>query len=84
MRQVWVTNWAWQCDYVGYLLQMFLAIFLMFSIPIGCFSLWVAWQAYRAGKRHVMLAMGWVALLSFISALLAGGWGYLFVITSPL
>ncbi|ATX80985.1 hypothetical protein Ga0123462_0106 [Mariprofundus ferrinatatus] len=58
---------------------MLLAIFLIFSIPVGCFASWFAWHAHKAGRRNIVLAMGWVALLSFGSALLIGGWSYLFI-----
>jgi len=58
-----------------------LVIFLLFSIPIGCFATWFGWKAYQVGKKNITLAMAWIAFLCFGSALLVGGWGYLFVTT---
>ncbi len=55
---------------------MLLLLFLLLSLPIGCFALWFAWKAHRVGKRNVVLAMGWLALISFGTALLCAGWAY--------
>ncbi len=55
---------------------MLLLLFLLLSLPIGCFALWFAWKAHRVGKRNVVLAMGWLALISFGTALLCAAWAY--------
>ncbi|WP_083530410.1 hypothetical protein [Mariprofundus micogutta] len=54
-----------------------LAIFLLFSIPIGCFASWFGWKAYQAGRKNIVFAMAWVAFLCFSSALLIGGWAFI-------
>jgi len=64
---------------IASLTLMLLALFFLLSIPIGCFAIWFGWKAYQVGKKSTALAMGWIALLSFGTALLAAGWGYLFV-----
>ncbi|RMH60125.1 MAG: hypothetical protein D6678_06595 [Zetaproteobacteria bacterium] len=55
---------------------MLLLLFIVLSVPIGGFAVWLAWKAHRAGKRNAMLAMGWLAVLSFVTALLTSGWMY--------
>lgn len=57
-----------------------LLIFLLISIPMGCFCLWFAWKAHNVGKKHAVYAMSWVAFLCFGSALLFGGWAYIMTI----
>lgn len=55
-----------------------LALFILFSIPIGCFALWFGWQAKKVNRPRIVLAMAWVALLCFGSAFLVGGWTWLY------
>ena len=57
-----------------------LLIFLLFSIPIGCFCSWFAWKAHKVGRKHIVYAMSWVAFLCFGSALLFGSWAYIMTI----
>jgi len=61
------------------LLGMLLVIFLLLSIPIGCFCTWFAWKAHQVGRKKVMHGMLLVAFFSFASALLFGGWSYLVI-----
>jgi len=58
---------------------MLLALFLLFSLPIGCFAVWFGWKAYQVEKRSVAFAMAWIAFFCFASALLVGSWSYLFI-----
>jgi len=55
---------------------MLLFLFILLSLPIGCFALWFGWKAHQAGKRNVVFAMGWLALISFGMAVLSAGWAY--------
>jgi len=56
---------------------MLLVIFLLLSIPIGCFCTWFAWKAHQVGRKKVVSGMLLMAFFSFASALLVGGWSYL-------
>jgi len=58
---------------------MLLVFFLLLSIPIGCFCLWFAWKAHQVGRKQVVRGMLIMAFISFASAFLFGGWGYLVV-----
>jgi len=62
----------------GASLGRMLALFILFSIPIGCFALWFGWQARKVGRTRVTLAMVWMALFCFGSAFIVGGWAWLF------
>ncbi|TLS67009.1 hypothetical protein FE236_03880 [Mariprofundus erugo] len=55
---------------------MIIVLFLLFSIPIGLFSGWFAWKAFRVGKRRVGWGMCWLSLFSFASALVVALWVY--------
>jgi len=54
-----------------------LTIFLLFSIPLGLFSLWFGWHAWKVGRRRLAVGMGCLALFSFTTALLFFGWVWL-------
>jgi len=56
---------------------MLLVIFLLLSIPIGCFCLWFAWKAHQVRRKRVVHGMLLMAFFSFASALLVGGWAYI-------
>jgi len=61
---------------------MLLVLFLLLSIPIGCFCTWFAWKAHQVGRPMVVRGMLFMAFLSFASALLVGGWSYLVITVS--
>jgi len=58
---------------------MLLVIFLILSIPIGCFCLWFAWKAHQVGRKKVVNGMLLMALFSFAAALLVGSWSYIVI-----
>jgi hypothetical protein len=54
-------------------------LFVVLSVPLGCFCLWFAWQAKKVGRRDMVITMSVIAFLCFATALLAGAWTYLFI-----
>jgi len=55
---------------------MLVILFLLFSIPIGLFAAWFAWQAFKVKKRRAAWGMFWLSLLSFSSAAMLLVWVY--------
>jgi len=54
-------------------------LFVLLSIPLGCFCLWFGWKAWRVGRRDVVVTMGILAFFCFATALLSIGWAYLYI-----
>jgi len=55
---------------------MLVILFLLFSIPIGVFAAWFAWQAFKVDKRGAGWGMSGLSLLSFASAAMLLVWVY--------
>lgn len=56
---------------------MAITIFMLFSIPIGLFTAWFGWHAWKAGRKRLAVGMGLVTLSSFATAFLFFGWVWL-------
>jgi len=59
--------------------HVILMLFVLMSVPLGCFCCWFAWQAWKVGRMDVVKTMAVLAICCFITALLAGGWALLVV-----
>ncbi|WP_167632274.1 hypothetical protein [Mariprofundus ferrooxydans] len=55
---------------------MLVMLFLLFSIPIGIFTAWFAWQAFKVGKRGAAWGMSGLSLVCFTSAAVLLTWIY--------
>lgn len=56
---------------------MLLIFFALLSLPIGGFCGWVAYRAYRVGKRDTAIAFSGLAVASFAVAGVAGSLTFL-------
>jgi len=59
--------------------DVILLLFILMSVPLGCFCAWFAWKAYKVGRMDVVKTMSVLAICCFLTALLAGGWAILVV-----
>jgi len=59
--------------------DVILMLFILLSVPIGCFCAWFAWKAWKVGRMDVVKTMAVLALCCFATAALAGGWAVLVV-----
>jgi len=56
---------------------MLLTLFVLFSVPIGGFCGWIAYRAYKVGKRDTAIAFSGLALACFAVAGVVGTWALL-------
>ncbi|MDX8405578.1 MAG: hypothetical protein R8K50_05440 [Mariprofundus sp.] len=55
---------------------MLIILFMLLSIPIGLFTAWLAWRAFKVDKPGAGWSMAWLSLLSFFSAAIVAVWIY--------
>jgi len=56
---------------------MLLILFMLLSVPIGGFCGWVAYRAYKVGKRDTAIAFSGLAVACFAVAGVVGAWALL-------
>jgi len=55
---------------------MLVILFMILSIPIGLFTAWFSWRAFKVGKTQAGWSMAWLSAFSFFSAAIVTIWVY--------
>jgi len=55
---------------------MLVILLMLLSIPIGIFTAWFAWRAFKVGKSQAGWSMAWLSIFSFLSAAMVAFWVY--------